>query len=278
MSEVTIRYHYKPYGLAAAQAVTWTGARDEAIARAATELEANPWGTDDALYACYPEELADQLGGEPILVPADSMAQLGAGLLDDHSLSELWDCWYPLISATLPGKPVEDILPRTLDEQLGAGMTDTHHLAVTCQGAADVATAAQVTRGWAFWLVKNEAGETCCPKLCHDGQFDSEIAASAFAADLNADSADIDDEGVNLGETHTVHRYKAARDPVAVSEPFSHDRGGALQLVRRFAREYAEGDEDAELLIQDLERARGADDPVPMLLRAIVELHRPTGS
>jgi hypothetical protein len=100
----TITYRYKLGGKEPAVESTWTRDRGQAIIAAAKALKANPWGTSGNLWAYYPEELADQLEGEPVVVTADALAQLGAGLLDGHDYeTELRDCWRQDTDAKLPG-------------------------------------------------------------------------------------------------------------------------------------------------------------------------------
>lgn len=70
----------------AGEAGTWTGDRGEAIARAAEELSATE--QDDGRYRYHADE-----GEADYLVDADDMAELGAALLDGHTMDECYSIW-----------------------------------------------------------------------------------------------------------------------------------------------------------------------------------------
>ncbi len=89
MSNVTITYRYLVDDEGPVTA-TWTGDRGDALETALVALNAK---RATAGWAYHPDELREELAGEPLVVSADAMVELGAGLCDGHDLAELYDPW-----------------------------------------------------------------------------------------------------------------------------------------------------------------------------------------
>ncbi|MHC4715022.1 MAG: hypothetical protein ACYTAN_17405 [Planctomycetota bacterium] len=128
MTTATITYRYLVPDEGPATA-TWTGDRNDALQAAILALGAvggrpSVWecacsSNDHAgrcamansatVYAYHPEELRKELAGEPLVVSADAMVELGAGICAGHELGALYDPWCASTAAAPSRRRLSDL-------------------------------------------------------------------------------------------------------------------------------------------------------------------------